>query len=138
MDRVHRRLLSSSTEDTASGGLLVLETRRGRVLCPEAEILGVFAEGDMSRVLMRGDRQIYCLRGLKHFEQVLRPGRFARLDRSAMLDLEAVRELQVEPGAKIEVSMTDSLQPLSFGRAAGSRLRKALTERATQLRASQS
>lgn len=131
IDRVQRQLSPSDGQDAAPGALLVLETRRGRVFCPEPEILGVFAEGDMSRVLMRGDRQVYCLRGLKHFEQTLDNERFARIDRSTLINLDAVRALKPMSGAKTEVALSDSALPLTFGRAAASRLRRCLADRAT-------
>lgn len=128
MDRLQQRLSSTVAGAVGDGGLLVLETRKGRILCPEAEILGIFAEGDMSRVLLRGDRQIYCLRSLKYFEQILRAGRFARLDRSTMLNVETVRSLKVLPGAKTELILSDCSLALTVGRAAASRLRSVLAE----------
>lgn len=134
MDRLQQRLCPAVADAAGTGGLLVLETRRGRILCPEAEILGIFAEGDISRVLMRGDRQIYCLRGLKSFEQILRTGRFVRLDRSLMLNIEAVRSQKILPGAKSEVVLTDCSLTLTVGRAATSRLRTLLTEFGTPQR----
>lgn len=129
IERVQRRLEPMLGDEGISGNLLVLETRRGRILCPKAEILGVFAEGDMSRVLMRGDRQVYCLRGLKHFEQILQTDRFVRLDRSTVLNLDAVRSLRVLPDAKAEVVLADSALPVTLGRAAAGRLHSLLPGR---------
>ena len=57
------------------------------------------------------------------------PDRFARLDRSTMLNLDAVRGLRVLPGAKTELSLADTTMPVTFGRAAASRLRSLLTGR---------
>lgn len=129
MSRVQARFAPQVAGEPAQAGLLALETRRGRFLYPEAEILGIFAEGDMSRVLLRGDRQLYCLRPLKHFEQVLRSGRLIRLDRSTFLNLDAVRAVRPMPNAKAEITLADLAQPLVIGRAANSRLAQALAER---------
>lgn len=126
IERVRRRLRSVAGAEGPPENLLILETSRGRVLCPEAEILVVFAEGDMSRVLIRGDRQIFCLRSLKHFEQLLRVDRFVRLDRSTALNLDVVRNLRALPGGKAELILADSNLPVIVGRAAAGRLRSLL------------
>lgn len=137
VERVHRRR-PIRPEGDDDEGLLVIETRRSKVLCPQAEILAVFAEGDMSRLHLRGDRQLYCPKGLKHFAQVLPPPGYLRLDRSTILNLAAVRETRALPAAKTEVVLADSASPLVMGRAAAARLRQALAEPAPRARTGRS
>lgn len=126
VERVRQRHAAPSEGDDEEG-LLLIDTRRGRVLCPPTEILAVFAEGDMSRLHMRGDRQVYSPRSLKHFEQLLEPPGYLRLDRSTILNLAAVRGMRPLPAAKTEVLLADSASPLVMGRAAAVRLRQALS-----------
>lgn len=93
------------------------------------ETFSVFAEGDMSRVLLRGDRQIHCLRPLKHFEGMLVSGCHHRIDRFTILNIEAVRELRPMAGARGAVVLSDSEQVMTIGRAGTSRLRQLLANR---------
>ena len=128
LERVRKRLSSPEAHDQLQSGLLTLETRRGRLIFPEAEILAIFAEADTCRVLLRGDRQVYCLRPMKILEALLRPERFARVDRSTILNIEAIRSIRVLAGSKADITLADSAEPLTLGRAAASRLQRAIAE----------
>lgn len=139
IERVRQRLAALDDRerdrvgDTAEDrGLLLIPTLRGKVMCPSAEILVVFAEGDMSRIHLRGDRQIVCRMGLKRLARLLPASGYLRIDRSTILNLAAVRALRALPGAKVEVVLADSMVPLEMGRAAGGRLRQALAESSFQ------
>ncbi|MCD1619340.1 LytTR family transcriptional regulator DNA-binding domain-containing protein [Salipiger manganoxidans] len=83
----------------------------------------------MSRVLLRGDRQIYCLRPLKHFEGMLVSSCHHRIDRFTILNIEAVRELRPMAGARGAVVLSDSEQVMTIGRAGTGRLRQLLANR---------
>ncbi len=128
IERVRQRFAPMAAGEVMHSGLLTLETRRGRLLYPEAEILAIFAEADTCRVLLRGDRHIYCLRPMKSFEQLLRPERFLRVDRSTILNIEALRGIRGLAGSKADITLADSNETLTLGRAAASRLQQAITE----------
>lgn len=128
IERVRQRFAALGKGAAPPNGLLTFETRRGRLIYPEAEILAIFAEADTCRVLLRGDRQIYCLRPMKSLEPLLRADRFLRVDRSTILNIEALRGIRGLAGSKSEVTLADSANPLILGRAATSRLQQGITE----------
>jgi two-component system LytT family response regulator len=107
---------------------ICLRTPERTVVAPLAEILWIAAEGDFSRVVLRRDPALLIGQSLGHFTRTLPLPPFLRVDRSVLLNVAEIRELEISPSRGATVFFGGCEQSLALGRAAVRRLRQALEE----------
>jgi two-component system LytT family response regulator len=93
-----------------------------------AEISGIEAEGNYSRVHTVDGSSMFIRRSLSEWESLLPKPLFVRTDRSLVLNLNAVQKLVVESRDEIVVEVKGFSVPIFMNRRASSRLRQALRE----------
>lgn len=110
-------------------GTIELRTPRRTLLVAPAEIVAVCADGDFVRVFVTGQPPVMILRTLAHFEEVLPSGRFVRLGRSVMINLDRLRRVESPARSSSRLFLEGMADPLVIGRAATARLREVLAEK---------
>ena len=83
-----------------------MPTDRGELLLQPVEIMWIEAQDDHA-VVHAHDRAYRVRASLAALERQLRPARFARVHRSALVRLEEVRELRSGPGRDARVVLRD-------------------------------
>lgn len=101
-------LLAELQRQTGTGGPDRLAVREGGriVLVPVEEIDWIEAADNYVR-LHRGNRYHLLRESLGRLEETLDPRRFARIHRSAMVNLSRVKALEPAPGGEYDVILTD-------------------------------
>lgn len=123
------RLLGAVAGPDAARAPIALRTPRRTLLTDPAEIVALRAEGDFTRVHLAGRPGLLLLRTLSRFEALLPEGRFLRVDRSAILNLDRVRGLHGRGRNLSQVALDGLDAPLTLGRTATARLKAALRGR---------
>lgn len=113
--------------------LVVLRDREALRIVPAGEIAAIQAEGAYSRVLFRSGGSMMVLRALGAWECQLPAPPFARIHRSLIMHLDAVREVSTlaRDDARVRLEGVPDLIPLR--RAASLRLRRFLATQRTAL-----
>lgn len=102
------------------GGLLRMATVR--------DIAAIEAEAPYSRIWLCRQDRILILRRIKEWEDILPRPPFLRIDRSLLVNLSRIAKVAVRDRNETQVFFTGLADPLSIGRPASLRLRKALLE----------
>jgi two-component system LytT family response regulator len=98
LERVRQRLDGTGGEDSSAPlpSRVVVPTRRGLVLLRPEEISHALLEGASCILVARGERYITDFH-LSDLERRLPPGRFRRVHRQALVDLERIERLEPTP-----------------------------------------
>jgi two-component system LytT family response regulator len=111
----------------AGAGDPVLLRDAGRYRFAAAEdILAVEADGNFSRVFLAGEAAFYLLRSIGEWEALLPEGCFARVERSLLVNVRAVREFRAVSRDEARVRLRGAEREFKLGRTAAARLRAAL------------
>lgn len=102
----------------------------GLRIVPVRSITHIEAEDNYTRVhLLGGAPPALVRRPLSDWERSLPPAPFARVDRSLIVRLDAVKALRSESRDVTRLTLADLPEPILLGRRAAARLRKALSGR---------
>jgi two-component system LytT family response regulator len=93
-----------------------------------AEISGIVAEGNYTRVHLADGSSVFVRRGISRWHRMLPAPFFVRVERSLILHLHAVRKLVAAARDELFVEVEGFKEPLKLGRRASFRLRGALRE----------
>jgi two-component system, LytTR family, response regulator len=93
-----------------------------------AEISGIVAEGNYTRVHLADGSSSFVRRGISQWDYLLPKPFFLRLERSLIIHLQAVRKVVAEIPDHVSLEVTGFSAPLPLKRRASSRLRRALRE----------
>jgi two-component system LytT family response regulator len=107
---------------------ICLRTPERTVIAPMEEILWIAAEGDFSRVVLRKDPALLVGQSLGQYTRTLPGPPFLRVDRSILLNVAALRELEISPSRGARAYFAGCEYSLELGRAALRRLREALED----------
>ena len=113
LDRVREQLRArTALRHAQSPARLVVPTSTGELMLDSAEIDWIQAEDYCAAVHARGRRHL-IRESLNSLEQRLDQARFVRVHRSAIVRLDAIRELRAAPGGTMLVLQNGTLVPLS-------------------------
>jgi two-component system LytT family response regulator len=93
-----------------------------------AEISGIVAEGNYTRVHLADGSSSFVRRGISQWDYLLPKPFFLRLERSLIIHLQAVRKVVAEIPDQVSLEVAGFSAPLPLKRRASSRLRRALRE----------
>ena len=93
-----------------------------------AEISGIIAEGNYTRVHLADGSSSFLRRAISQWDCMLPKPFFVRVDRSLIIHLQAVRKVVAQARDEIAVEVEGFSVPLPLGRRASFRLRRALRE----------
>ena len=93
-----------------------------------AEISGITADGNYTRVQLADGSSSFVRRGITQWDRMLPKLFFVRVERSLIIHLHAVRKLVAEARDEVSVEVGGFREPLELGRRASFRLRRALRE----------
>jgi two-component system, LytTR family, response regulator len=121
---------ASATElpsDSVAKGVIALKTPKRTVLVRPTEIAALRADGDFTHVLVADQPTLMMWRTLGHFESVLPSPPFLRLGRSLIINRDRLQHVETPSREVARVTLQGVAEPLTLGRAAAGRLRKALS-----------
>lgn len=124
--RLETRPAPSTQDSLNMNDSIFLKTDRGLQVAAVKAITHIEAEENYTRVHLENGRTHLLRRTLLEWEKLLPPQKFARLERSLLVGLEAVRELQVKSREEALLYLAGRATPLSLARRASFRLRQAL------------
>lgn len=122
-------------EEPQTGPLLdtdqvALRDDSGLMIVPVRSITHIEAEDNYTRIhLLGGAPPALVRRPLAEWERTLPPAPFARVDRSLIVRLDAVKTLRSESRDVTRLTLAERSEPVLLGRRAAARLRKALSGR---------
>ena len=93
-----------------------------------AEISGIVAEGNYTRVHLADGSSAFLRRGITQWDCMLPKPFFVRVERSLIIHLQAVRKVIAQDRDEVSVEVEGFSAPLPLGRRASFRLRRALRE----------
>jgi two-component system LytT family response regulator len=93
-----------------------------------AEISGITAEGNYTRVQLADGSSSFVRRGITQWDSMLPKPFFLRVERSLILNLRAVRKVIAQDRDEVSVDMEGFKEPLELGRRGSFRLRRAIRE----------
>ena len=93
-----------------------------------AEISGIVAEGNYTRVHLADGSSAFLRRGITQWDCMLPKPFFVRVERSLIIHLQAVRKVIAQDRDEVSVEVEGFSEPLPLGRRASFRLRRALRE----------
>ena len=93
-----------------------------------AEISGIIAEGNYTRVHLADGSSSFLRRGITQWDSMLPKPFFVRVERSLIIRLQAVRKVVAQARDEVSVEVEGFSAPLPLGRRASFRLRHALRE----------
>jgi two-component system LytT family response regulator len=93
-----------------------------------AEISGIVAEGNYTRVHLADGSSSFVRRGISQWDFMLPRPFFVRVDRSLIIRLQAVRKVVARARDEVSVEIEEFGAPLVLGRRASFRLRRALRD----------
>ena len=93
-----------------------------------AEISGIVAEGNYTRVHLADGSSSFLRRGITQWDCMLPKPFFVRVERSLIIRLQAVRKVVAQARDEVSVEVEGFNEPLPLGRRASFRLRRALRE----------
>ncbi len=130
-----RAALGRGGEEPAygEGDRICLRTPERTVVAPPADLLLLEADGDFTRVTVRGENPLLICQKLGAFERTLPSPPLVRLDRSLMINIERVESIEVSPTRGARVSLRGLEHPVELGRTALRRLRDAIPQVASEL-----
>jgi two-component system, LytTR family, response regulator len=102
-----------------------------------AEISGIVAEGNYTRVHLADGSSVFVRRGISRWHRMLPAPFFVRVHRSLIIRLEGVRKVVAQDRDEVSVDLEGFKERLALGRRGSFRLRRALRE-STALRSSDS
>jgi two-component system, LytTR family, response regulator len=127
VSRAGRALESAeSPSESAAKGVIALKTPKRTVLTRPAEIVALRADGDFTHVFVADQPALMMWRTLMHFEGVLPSPPFLRLGRSLIVNRDRLQHVETPSRETARVMLQGMAEPLTLGRAAAARLRKAL------------
>ncbi|MEN4919197.1 LytTR family DNA-binding domain-containing protein [Achromobacter spanius] len=109
-----------------TNGYLSMRTRTGTRLMKVQELTLVQAQGDYVRLCSAAHANELMHITLKRLAEQLPCPPFCALSRSVIINLEHVSQLEQRPGAQTEVLFNNGVEPITLGRVASLRLRRAL------------
>lgn len=104
---------------------ICLRTPERTVVAPVAGIVLLEADGDFTRIVVAETQPLLICQTLGAYERILPAPPFLRLDRSVMINLSAVRSLEISPSRGAFLKLEGLPTPLPLGRVALKRLRAA-------------
>jgi two-component system, LytTR family, response regulator len=93
-----------------------------------AEISGIVAEGNYTRVHLADGSSSFLRRGITQWDCMLPKPFFVRVERSLIIRLQAVRKVVAQARDEVSVEVEGFQEPLALGRRGSFRLRRALRE----------
>jgi two-component system, LytTR family, response regulator len=93
-----------------------------------AEMSGIVAEGNYTRVHLADGSSAFVRRGVSQWDCMLPKSFFVRVDRSLIIHLQAVKKIVAEASDEVSVEVEGFGAPLTLRRRASFRLRRALRE----------
>lgn len=93
-----------------------------------AEISGIVAEGNYTRVQLADGSSSFVRRGITQWDFMLPKPYFLRAERSLIIHLQAVRKVIAQNRDEVSVEVEGFKEPLALGRRGSFRLRRALRE----------
>lgn len=105
---------------------LDMRTRTGKRYIKAQELSVVQAQGDYVMLFSADHGNELVHTTLKRLAEQLPAPPFCMLSRSVILNLDHVSQVSSQPGNAVEVAFTNGVAPLTLGRAAAQRLRRAL------------
>jgi two-component system, LytTR family, response regulator len=112
--------------DSVAKGVIALKTPKRTVLVRPAEIVALRADGDFTHVFVTDQPTLMMGRTLAHFEGVLPSPPFLRLGRSLIVNRDRLHRVETPSRETAHIMLQGMAEPLTLGRAAAARLRKAL------------
>jgi len=103
---------------------ICLRTPGRTVVAAMPELLALQAEGDFTRVHVRGQQPLLICHTLGSYEKELPTPPFFRLDRSILINLERITSIKHRSRDETFVWIEGLAEPLKLGRAGWARLRK--------------
>ena len=113
--------------EAVAKGVIALKTPKRTVLARPAEIVALRADGDFTHVFVADQPTLMMWRTLMHFEGVLPAPPFLRLGRSLIVNRDRLRHVETPSRETARIMLEGMDEPLTLGRAAAARLRKALS-----------
>ena len=99
-----------------------------RCACFVAEISGITAEGNYTRVQFADGSSSFVRRGITQWDSMLPKPFFVRVERSLIIHLKAVRKVIAEDRDEVSVDDGRVQRTVNLGRRGSFRLRRALRE----------
>jgi two-component system LytT family response regulator len=128
VSRAARELTTAEPpSDSVAKGVIALKTPKRTVLARPAEIVALRADGDFTHVFVADQPTLMMWRTLVHFESVLPSPPFLRLGRSLIVNRDRLQHVETPSRETARVMLQGMAEPLTLGRAAAARLRKALS-----------
>ena len=93
-----------------------------------AEISGIRAEGNYTRVQLADGSSSFVRRGITQWDSMLPKPFFVRVERSLIIHLKAVRKVIAHDREEVSAEIEGFKDPLALGRRGSFRLRRALRE----------
>ena len=117
---------AEAPSEAVAKGVIALKTPKRTVLARPAEIVALRADGDFTHVFVADQPTLMMWRTLMHFEGVLPAPPFLRLGRSLIVNRDRLRHVETPSRETARIMLEGMDEPLTLGRAATARLRKAL------------
>ncbi len=127
LERVRRQV--AQKPDRTQDGVLDLRTPTRSVRAAPSDIAAVRADGDFCHVLLADQPALMIWRTLGHFEQLLPVPPFLRLDRSLIVNLDRLRQIETRSRDEVRLFFSGLGEPLAIGRTAATRLKEATAGR---------
>lgn len=108
---------------------VVLRDRQRMKLASVRQIVAIKAEGTYTRVFLSEGDSLTVLKPIGEWEHCLPSPPFLRLDRSLLINRDAVNDILASGRDEARVTLKGVADPFVLGRMASSRLRSALAER---------
>jgi two-component system, LytTR family, response regulator len=125
--RAERELATDEPQAaTTAKGVIALKTPKRTMLVRPPEIVALRADGDFTHVFVADQPALMMWRTLAHFEGLLSSPPFLRLGRSLIINRDRLRHVETPSREVAHVELHGMAEPLTLGRAAAARLRKAL------------
>lgn len=103
---------------------ICLQTPGRTLVAHLSEVAALQADGDFTKVYVAGEKPLMICQSLRHFESVLPKPPFLRLDRSLLMNLDRVREMEGTSRDHADITVEGVGAPFSVGRQGRLRLRK--------------
>ena len=128
LQRVIHSQKPSQAERLSYGDKILLDSDEEMRVVFVAEISGITAEGNYTRVQLADGSSSFVRRGIGQWDSMLPKPFFVRVERSLIIHLQAVRKVIAQERDEVSVEVEGFKEPLELGRRGSFRLRRALRE----------